>query len=180
MQNTSLRRTRSCHRNSPPRDSARGLSMVLAALPPRVVSAAHFFIWTSAANHQPRHATARRVYERSEHTLRCRTSDRKAKQHILDTFAAMISGFRLALPVARPWSCTCLWAVRRSRRCRIQLVCGPSAAFANGVLAAFRTKPTTHMSLLLRIRESPLFPRLCRREQFSITGHISAGRHAWI
>src|SRR6266403_2203445 len=113
------------------------LSSILAALPLRVATAASFLASDDAAQSVSPLMQQLSAYMGAAST-RALPDDviEKAKQHILDTFAAMISGSTLppgrgALEFARAYGGKEIATVVASK-----IVCGPiEAAFANGVLA---------------------------------------------
>src|SRR3984893_8608003 len=114
-----------------------GLSTVLAALPPGLAKAASFL-----HPEEPPQGVSPLMQQLSTYMSTAATHPlpdevlEKAKQHILDTFAAMISGSALppgrgALEFARAYGGKPVATVVASN-----IVCGPiEAAFANGVLA---------------------------------------------
>ena len=130
-------------KNTPGRISRRrviklgGLSGAVAAFTPSFTKAAAFF-----RPDQPSNAVSPIMQQLSAYmsaaSLRALPEEviEKAKQHILDTFAAMISGSglppgRAALEFARAYGGKEIATVVASK-----IVCGPiEAAFANGVLA---------------------------------------------
>jgi len=130
-------------KNTPGRISRRrviklgGLSGAVAAFTPSFIKAAAFF-----RPDQPSNAVSPIMQQLSAYmsaaSLRALPEEviEKAKQHILDTFAAMISGSglppgRAALEFARAYGGKEIATVVASK-----IVCGPiEAAFANGVLA---------------------------------------------
>src|SRR6266436_5434100 len=95
----------------------------------------------------------------------------KAKQHILDTFAAMISGSglppgRAALEFARAYGGKEIATVVASK-----IVCGPiEAAFANGVLAHSDETDDSHGPSRSHPGVSVVPAAFAAGEQFSITG----------
>src|SRR5260221_10397529 len=95
----------------------------------------------------------------------------KAKQHILDTFAAMISGSslppgRAALEFARAYGGKEIATVVASK-----IVCGPiEAAFANGVLAHADETDDSHGSSRSHPGVSVVPAALAAGEQFGISG----------
>jgi 2-methylcitrate dehydratase PrpD len=114
-----------------------GLSAALATFPPEFVKAA-----TILGSDQPSNTVSTIMQQLSAYMSAASTRAlpeevvEKAKQHILDTFAAMISGSglppgRAALDFARAYGGKEIATVVASK-----IVCGPiEAAFANGVLA---------------------------------------------
>src|SRR5258708_8437278 len=113
------------------------LSAILAAMPFRVGRAATIFSFEDAVQNVSPLMQQLSAYMGGANT-RALPDDvvEKAKQHILDTFAAMISGSTLppgrgALEFARAYGGKEIATVVASKT-----VCGPiEAAFANGVLA---------------------------------------------
>src|SRR5579859_2885141 len=95
----------------------------------------------------------------------------KAKQHILDTFAAMISGSglppgRAALEFARAYGGKEIATVVASK-----IVCGPiEAAFANGVLAHSDETDDSHGPSRSHPGVSVIPAAFAAGEQFAITG----------
>src|ERR1700682_2669078 len=95
----------------------------------------------------------------------------KAKQHILDTFAAMISGSvlppgRAALEFARAYGGKEIATVVASR-----IVCGPiEAAFANGVLAHSDETDDSHGPSRSHPGVSVVPAAFAAGEQFAVTG----------
>src|SRR3984893_2374375 len=95
----------------------------------------------------------------------------KAKQHILDTFAAMISGSglppgRAALEFARAYGGKEIATVVAS-----EIVCGPiEAAFANGVLAHSDETDDSHGPSRSHPGVSVVPAAFAAGEQFAITG----------
>src|SRR6202043_2425231 len=95
----------------------------------------------------------------------------KAKEHILDTFAAMISGSglppgRAALEVARGYGGRDIATVVASN-----IVCGPiEAAFANGVLAHSDETDDSHGPSRSHPGVSVVPAAFAAGEQFAITG----------
>ena len=104
---------------------------------------------------------------------------RETQHHILDTFAAMISGSelppgRMALKFARAYGGPNICTVVAS-----EVLLGPiEAAIANGELAHLRTKPTTTTPVEERIPAAPS----CRPRWRSVKKRASAGstsREPW-
>src|SRR5882724_6368333 len=149
-----------------------GLSMVLAALPPRVVSAASFLHLD-----EPPHGISPVMQQLSAYMSAAGTRAlpdeviEKAKQHILDTFAAMISGSslppgRAALEFARSYGGKEIATVVASN-----IVCGPiEAAFANGVLAHSDETDDSHGPSRSHPGVSVVPAAFAAGEQFAIAG----------
>jgi 2-methylcitrate dehydratase PrpD len=149
-----------------------GLSTALAALPPSLAKASSFL-----HSDEPPQAVSP-VMQRlstymSEASTRALPDDvaEKAKQHILDTFAAMISGSglppgRAALEFARAYGGKEIATVVASN-----IVCGPiEAAFANGVLAHSDETDDSHGPSRSHPGVSVVPAAFASGEQFAITG----------
>jgi 2-methylcitrate dehydratase PrpD len=149
-----------------------GLAMVLAALPPRLVSAASFLHLD-----EPTQTVSPIMQQLSTYMSAAGTRAlpdeviEKAKQHILDTFAAMISGSglppgRAALEFARAYGGKEVATVVAS-----DIVCGPiEAAFANGVLAHSDETDDSHGPSRSHPGVSVVPAAFAAGEQYSITG----------
>jgi len=96
----------------------------------------------------------------------------KTKQHILDTFAAMVSGSELAPGRFGHQICARTRPQKRSPRCGSDVVCGAiEAAFANAMLAHSDEKRMIRTRRRNRIRDLRWYPRPWRPEkQFNIDG----------
>src|ERR1700716_1066034 len=148
------------------------LSAILAALPLRVGKAATFFAADEAAQNVSPVMQQLSTYMGAAST-RALPDDviEKAKQHILDTFAAMISGSTLppgrgALEFARAYGGKEIATVVASK-----IVCGPiEAAFANGVLAHSDETDDSHGPSRSHPGVSVVPAALAAGEQFGISG----------
>jgi 2-methylcitrate dehydratase PrpD len=148
------------------------LSAILAALPLRVGKAATFFAADEAAQNVSPVMQQLSTYMGAAST-RALPDDviEKAKQHILDTFAAMISGSTLppgrgALEFARAYGGKEIATVVASK-----VVCGPiEAAFANGVLAHSDETDDSHGPSRSHPGVSIVPAAFAAGEQFAITG----------
>jgi 2-methylcitrate dehydratase PrpD len=149
-----------------------GLSTVLAALPPGPAEAASFF-----HRDEPPQGVSPIMQQLSAYMSAASTRVlpdeviQKAKQHILDTFAAMISGSELApgraaLEFARAYGGKEIATVVAS-----SIVCGPiEAAFANGVLAHSDETDDSHGPSRSHPGVSVVPAAFAAGEQFAITG----------
>jgi 2-methylcitrate dehydratase PrpD len=149
-----------------------GLSTVLASLPPGLAEAASFLHLD-----EPPQGVSPIMAQLSTYMSAARTRAlpdeviEKAKQHILDTFAAMISGSglapgRAALDFARAYGGKEIATVVASN-----VVCGPiEAAFANGVLAHSDETDDSHGPSRSHPGVSVVPAAFAAGEQFSITG----------
>src|SRR5579859_6542487 len=149
-----------------------GLSTVLAVLPPGLAEAASFLHLD-----EPLQGVSPIMQQLS--TYMSAASARalpdgvieKAKEHILDTFAAMISGSglppgRAALEFARAYGGKEIATVVASK-----IVCGPiEAAFANGVLAHSDETDDSHGPSRSHPGVSVIPAAFAAGEQFAITG----------
>jgi 2-methylcitrate dehydratase PrpD len=148
------------------------LSAILAALPLRVGKAATFFAADEAAQNVSPVMQQLSIYMGAAST-RALPDDviEKTKQHILDTFAAMISGSTLppgrgALEFARAYGGKEIATVVASK-----VVCGPiEAAFANGVLAHSDETDDSHGPSRSHPGVSIVPAAFAAGEQFAITG----------
>src|SRR5712664_1387353 len=148
------------------------LSTILAALPFRVGKAATFLTPDDAAQSVSPLMQQLSAYMGAAST-RALPDDvvEKAKQHILDTFAAMISGStlppgRAALAFARSYGGKEIATVVASN-----IVCGPiEAAFANGVLAHSDETDDSHGPSRSHPGVSVVPAAFAAGEQFAITG----------
>jgi len=148
------------------------LSTILAALPFRVGKAATFLTPDDAAQNVSPLMQQLSAYMGAAST-RALPDDvvEKAKQHILDTFAAMISGSTLppgrgALEFARAYGGKEIATVVASK-----IVCGPiEAAFANGVLAHSDETDDSHGPSRSHPGVSVVPAAFAAGEQFAITG----------
>jgi 2-methylcitrate dehydratase PrpD len=148
------------------------LSSILAALPLRVATAASFLASDDAAQSVSPLMQQLSAYMGAAST-RALPDDviEKAKQHILDTFAAMISGSTLppgrgALEFARAYGGKEIATVVASK-----IVCGPiEAAFANGVLAHSDETDDSHGPSRSHPGVSIVPAAFAAGEQFAITG----------
>ena len=148
------------------------LSTVLAALPPGPAEAASFF-----HRDEPPQGVSPIMQQLSAYMSAASTRVlpdeviQKAKQHILDTFAAMISGSELApgraaLEFARAYGGKEIATVVASN-----IVCGPiEAAFANGVLAHSDETDDSHGPSRSHPGVSVVPAAFAAGEQFAITG----------
>ena len=149
-----------------------GLSTVFAALPPGLAKAASFLHLD-----EPPQGVSPIMQQLSTYmsaaSTRALPDDviEKAKQHILDTFAAMISGSglppgRAALEFARAYGGKEIATVVAS-----DIVCGPiEAAFANGVLAHSDETDDSHGPSRSHPGVSVVPAAFAAGEQFAITG----------
>jgi len=149
-----------------------GLSTILAALPPGVARAASFL-----QPDDPPQGVSPIMQQLSTYMSAASTRAlpdeviEKAKQHILDTFAAMISGSslppgRAALEFARAYGGKEVATVVASN-----VVCGPiEAAFANGVLAHSDETDDSHGPSRSHPGVSVVPAAFAAGEQFAITG----------
>jgi 2-methylcitrate dehydratase PrpD len=149
-----------------------GLSTVLAALPPGPAEAASFF-----HRDEPPQGVSPIMQQLSAYMSAASTRVlpdeviQKAKQHILDTFAAMISGSELApgraaLEFARAYGGKEIATVVASN-----IACGPiEAAFANGVLAHSDETDDSHGPSRSHPGVSVVPAAFAAGEQFAITG----------
>jgi 2-methylcitrate dehydratase PrpD len=149
-----------------------GLATILAALPLRVAKAALFL----APDESPQ-GVSPLMQQLSAYMGAANTRAlpdeviERAKQHILDTFAAMISGSglppgRAALEFARAYGGREIATVVASK-----VVCGPiEAAFANGVLAHSDETDDSHGPSRSHPGVSVVPAAFAAGEQFGITG----------
>jgi 2-methylcitrate dehydratase PrpD len=149
-----------------------GRSSLLAALSPDFASAATFL-----RSHESSHAVGPVMQQLSTYMSAAATRAlpeevvEKAKQHILDTFAAMISGSGLppghaALEFARDYGGKQVATVVAS-----SVVCGPiEAAFANGVLAHSDETDDSHGPSRSHPGVSTIPAAFAAGEQYAITG----------
>jgi 2-methylcitrate dehydratase PrpD len=149
-----------------------GLSAVLAALSPGLAKAASLLHLD-----EPSHGVSPIMQQLSTYMSAASTRVlpdeviEKSKQHILDTFAAMISGSglppgRAALEFARAYGGKEIATVVASN-----IVCGPiEAAFANGVLAHSDETDDSHGPSRSHPGVSVVPAAFAAGEQFSITG----------
>src|SRR6266849_6720354 len=149
-----------------------GLSTILAALPPGLAKAASF-----SYPDEPLQGVSPIMQQLSTYMSAASTRAlpdeviEKAKQHILDTFAAMISGSGLppglaAIEFARAYGGKEIATVVASR-----IVCGPiEAAFANGVLAHSDETDDSHGPSRSHPGVSAVPAAFASGEQFAITG----------
>ncbi len=148
------------------------LSAILAALPFRVGRAATIFSSEDAVQSVSPLMQQLSAYMGGANT-RALPDDvvEKAKQHILDTFAAMISGSTLppgrgALEFARAYGGKEIATVVASK-----IVCGPiEAAFANGVLAHSDETDDSHGPSRSHPGVSVVPAAFAAGEQFAISG----------
>jgi 2-methylcitrate dehydratase PrpD len=149
-----------------------GLSSLLGALTPGLAKAASFF-YLDEAPQAVSHVMQQLSTYMGAASTRALPDDvvEKAKQHILDTFAAMISGSRLppgraALEFARAYGGKETATVVAS-----DIVCGPiEAAFANGVLAHSDETDDSHGPSRSHPGVSVVPAAFAAGEQFAITG----------
>jgi len=148
------------------------LSAILAALPFRVGKAATFFASDDAAQNVSPLMQQLSAYMGAASTRALPDEViEKAKQHILDTFAAMISGSTLppgrgALEFARAYGGKEIATVVASK-----IVCGPiEAAFANGVLAHSDETDDSHGPSRSHPGVSVVPAAFAAGEQFAISG----------
>ncbi len=149
-----------------------GLSSLLGALTPGLAKAASFFNLDEAPQAVSHVMQQLSTYMGAAST-RALPDDviEKAKQHILDTFAAMISGSglppgRAALEFARAYGGKEIATVVAS-----DIVCGPiEAAFANGVLAHSDETDDSHGPSRSHPGVSVVPAAFAAGEQFAITG----------
>jgi len=149
-----------------------GLSTVLVALPPGLARASSFF-----RPDEPTQGVSPMMQKLSTYmsaaSTRALPEDvvEKAKHHILDTFAAMISGSglppgRAALEFARNYGGKEIATVVASK-----IVCGPiEAAFANGVLAHSDETDDSHGPSRSHPGVSVVPAAFASGEQFAVTG----------
>ena len=149
-----------------------GLSTILATLPPGLARAASFL-----HPDEPPQGVSPIMQQLSTYMSAASTRAlpdeviEKAKQHILDTFAAMISGSslppgRAALEFARAYGGKEIATVVASN-----VVCGPiEAAFANGVLAHSDETDDSHGPSRSHPGVSVVPAAFAAGEQFAITG----------
>jgi 2-methylcitrate dehydratase PrpD len=149
-----------------------GMSVIVAALPPGLAKAA-----SSVLLDEPPPGVGPIMQQLSAYmsaaSTRALPEDvvEKAKQHILDTFAAMISGSglppgRAALEFARAYGGKAIATVVAS-----DIVCGPiEAAFANGVLAHSDETDDSHGPSRSHPGVSVVPAAFAAGEQFDITG----------
>jgi len=149
-----------------------GMSVIVAALPPALAKAA-----SSLLVDEPPPGVGPIMQQLSAYmsaaSTRALPEDvvEKAKQHILDTFAAMISGSglppgRAALEFARGYGGKAIATVVAS-----DIVCGPiEAAFANGVLAHSDETDDSHGPSRSHPGVSVVPAAFAAGEQFAITG----------
>jgi 2-methylcitrate dehydratase PrpD len=149
-----------------------GTSVIVAALPPGLAKAA-----SSLLLDEPPPGVGPIMQQLSAYmsaaSTRALPEDvvEKAKQHILDTFAAMISGSglppgRAALEFARAYGGKAIATVVAS-----DIVCGPiEAAFANGVLAHSDETDDSHGPSRSHPGVSVVPAAFAAGEQFAITG----------
>jgi 2-methylcitrate dehydratase PrpD len=149
-----------------------GMSTVLAALPPGLARAASFLHLD-----EPQQGVSPVMQQLSTYmssaSTRALPDDviEKAKQHILDTFAAMISGSglppgRAAIEFARGYGGKEIATVVASN-----IVCGPiEAAFANGVLAHSDETDDSHGPSRSHPGVSVVPAGFAAGEQFAISG----------
>src|SRR5580693_5030930 len=149
-----------------------GLSSLLGALTPGLAKAASFF-YLDEAPQAVSHVMQQLSTYMGAASTRALPDDviEKAKQHILDTFAAMISGSglppgRAALEFARAYGGKEIATVVASN-----IVCGPiEAAFANGVLAHSDETDDSHGPSRSHPGVSVVPAAFAAGEQFSING----------
>ncbi len=148
------------------------LSAILAALPFRVGKAATFFASDDAAQNVSPLMQQLSAYMGAASTRALPDEViEQAKQHILDTFAAMISGSTLppgrgALEFARAYGGKEIATVVASK-----IVCGPiEAAFANGVLAHSDETDDSHGPSRSHPGVSVVPAAFAAGEQFAISG----------
>jgi 2-methylcitrate dehydratase PrpD len=149
-----------------------GLSTVFAAFPPSLAEATSFF-----RPDEPPQAVSPVMQQLSAYMGAAATRTlpdevvEKAKQHVLDTFAAMISGSglppgRAAIDFARGYGGKGIATVVASN-----IVCGPiEAAFANGVLAHSDETDDSHGPSRSHPGVSVVPAAFAAGEQFTITG----------
>ena len=147
-------------------------STLLAALTPKLAKAAAIFL-----SDDPAHSVSPVMQQLSAYMAAAANRAlpeevlEKAKQHILDTFAAMISGSRLtpgraALEFARGYGGREVATVVASN-----IVCGPvEAAFANGVLAHSDETDDSHGPSRSHPGVSTVPAALAAGEQYRISG----------
>jgi 2-methylcitrate dehydratase PrpD len=149
-----------------------GLTGVLAALSPNFAKAAEFLYQNEANSKVSQIMQQLSAYMSAAATrpLPEEVSE-KAKQHILDTFAAMISGSglvpgRAALEFARAYGGNAVATVVASN-----IVCGPiEAAFANGVLAHSDETDDSHGPSRAHPGVSTVPAGFAAGEQYAISG----------
>jgi len=149
-----------------------GLSTAFAVLPPSLAEAASFF-----RPDEPPHAVSPVMQQLSAYMGAAATRAlpdevvEKAKQHVLDTFAAMISGSglppgRAAIDFVRGYGGKGIATVVAS-----DIVCGPlEAAFANGVLAHSDETDDSHGPSRSHPGVSVVPAAFAAGEQFTISG----------
>jgi len=149
-----------------------GMSTILAAVPPGLAKAASFF-------HSDETPRAVSLIMQQLSTYMGSAGDRplpdgvieKTKEHIVDTFAAMISGSglppgRAAIEFARSYGGKEIATVVASN-----VVCGPiEAAFANGILAHSDETDDSHGPSRSHPGVSVVPAAFAAGEQFAITG----------
>src|ERR1700730_16008094 len=149
-----------------------GFTSVLAALSPDFAKAAEFLFPDESSSKVSEIMQQLSAYmaAAATHALPEDVSE-KAKQHILDTFAAMISGSglvpgRAALEFARAYGGKAVATVVASN-----IVCGPiEAAFANGVLAHSDETDDSHGPSRSHPGVSTVPAGFAAGEQYTITG----------
>ncbi len=149
-----------------------GISTILAAIPPGLARAASFFQLdeTAPAVSPVMRQLSAYMASASSRALPDEVIE-KTKQHILDTFAAMISGSglppgRAAIEFARAYGGKAIATVVASN-----IVCGPiEAAFANGVLAHSDETDDSHGPSRSHPGVSVVPAAFAAGEQFMITG----------
>src|ERR1700730_6038967 len=149
-----------------------GLSSLLGVLTPGLAKAASFF-YLDEAPQAVSHVMQQLSTYMGAASTRALPDEvvEKAKQHILDTFAAMISGSslppgRAALEFARAYGGKEIATVVASN-----VVCGPiEAAFANGVLAHSDETDDSHGPPRSHPGVSVVPAAFAAGEQFAITG----------
>ncbi len=148
-----------------------GMSTVLAALPPGLAKAATFLHPDEPQGVSPIMQQLRTYMSSASTRALPDEVIEKAKQHILDTFAAMISGSglppgRAALQFARAYGGKEVATVVASN-----IVCGPiEAAFANGVLAHSDETDDSHGPSRSHPGVSVVPAAFAAGEQFAING----------
>jgi 2-methylcitrate dehydratase PrpD len=149
-----------------------GLSGIFAALSPSLTKAARF-LGTDQTSHDISPVMQQLSAYMSAASARPLPDEvvEKAKQHILDTFAAMISGSELppgraALEFARSYGGKEIATVVASK-----IVCGPiEAAFANGVLAHSDETDDSHGPSRSHPGVSTIPAGFAAGEQYAISG----------
>jgi 2-methylcitrate dehydratase PrpD len=149
-----------------------GLTGVLAALSPNFAKAAEFLYQDEANSKVSQIMQQLSAYMSAAATRPLPEEvNEKAKQHILDTFAAMISGSglvpgRAALEFARAYGGNAVATVVASN-----IVCGPiEAAFANGVLAHSDETDDSHGPSRAHPGVSTVPAGFAAGEQYAISG----------